>query len=140
MPKRADDTLRKVTLNGDCLEYQGALTDDGYGQFWYQGRHWMAHRYSYIKHKGAIPEGMIVRHTCDNPACINAEHLIAGTQQNNIDDCVAKGRRYKHDRKITPEQVEEMELLRGQGATYKALGEKYGVTKQTIYRYLNGQM
>ena len=39
-----------------------------------------------------VPEGMVVMHTCDNPACCNPHHLVVGTQSDNIKDCVSKGR------------------------------------------------
>lgn len=140
MPVKSDEPLRKVTLNGECIEYDGSRTEFGHGQFWFEGVHWHAHRYSYTVHKGPIPKGMQVRHTCDNPPCINPEHLVLGTQQDNINDCIARGRRYKHDRMITEQQLEEIRNLRMRGATYKELGEMYGVSRQTIYRYVSGQM
>lgn len=49
-------------------------------------------RVMYEKYKGEIPNGMLVCHTCDNPKCINPEHLFIGTNQDNVDDMVRKGR------------------------------------------------
>lgn len=67
------------------------------------------HREAYKTHKGEIPPGMVVRHTCDNPGCVNPEHLILGTHADNVADKVAKGRQAAgetHGRaKLTTEQV-----------------------------------
>jgi DNA-binding XRE family transcriptional regulator len=50
------------------------------------------HRYIYTQAHGEIPKGMVIRHTCDNPSCINIEHLILGTQKDNVHDMIERGR------------------------------------------------
>jgi hypothetical protein len=57
-----------------------------YGGFHYNGKIWLAHRVSYVLYKGPIPNGKHILHVCDNPKCVNPDHLYAGTQQNNMDD------------------------------------------------------
>ena len=52
-----------------------------------------AHRFSYELHKGPIPAGLIVRHTCDVGACVNPDHLLVGTQRDNVHDAMRRGRR-----------------------------------------------
>lgn len=64
----------------------------GYGRVEYRGKTVAAHRLSYELHRGPIPAGMLVCHTCDTPACCNPDHLWLGTPQQNALDSVAKGR------------------------------------------------
>lgn len=79
-----------------CWNFKGCKTKTGYGRIRVNGVHWMAHRYSLSCHLGRpIADGMVVMHLCDNPSCVNPEHLKEGTQKENMDDCKAKGRMYR---------------------------------------------
>lgn len=75
-----------------CHVWQGALFDSGYAQVKRNGKNKYAHRESYEKVHGPIPEGMKVLHRCDNPPCVNEKHLFLGTQLDNIRDREMKGR------------------------------------------------
>lgn len=78
-----------------CWIFMGALNEAGYGIVGLGGRGAgtdRAHRVTYRHFKGPIPDGMFVCHRCDVPSCCNPEHLFLGTNQDNVDDCVAKGR------------------------------------------------
>lgn len=63
-----------------------------YGCCWFNGKKARAHRVAYSLRHGDIPAGMYVCHTCDNPLCVNADHLVLGTHQDNMADAYAKGR------------------------------------------------
>lgn len=77
----------------DCWEWTAAKNNIGYGMFrWAQGIMRTAHRVSYELHKGPIPQGQVVCHTCDNPKCVNPDHLWTGTLKDNAQDMVAKDR------------------------------------------------
>lgn len=75
-----------------CLEWTGAIGKGGYGNFWWKGTHFNAHRASWILQRGEIAEGLKVCHRCDNRLCIDVEHLFLGTQSENMADMVSKGR------------------------------------------------
>ena len=80
----------KVNKKGDneCWEWQAYTDKNGYGQF--QSR--SAHRCSYSMCNGDIPDGLIVRHKCDNPPCVNPNHLLLGTTADNVRDRDSRGR------------------------------------------------
>lgn len=77
---------------GDCWIWGGAGYRNGYGAFAIGRKTNTAHRASYILHKGPIPEGMFICHTCDVKNCVNPDHLWAGDQVANMQDCIRKGR------------------------------------------------
>lgn len=72
-------------VNG-CHEYQGSINNRGYGKFRWEGKQVLAHRASYERKNGSIPEGKLICHTCDNRKCINPNHLYAGTYGDNARD------------------------------------------------------
>jgi hypothetical protein len=77
----------------ECWPWQGRRMPHGYGTLHHPGRRTSyAHRVAWEFTNGAIPDGLIVMHTCDNPPCANPRHLRVGTMRDNMQDREAKGR------------------------------------------------
>lgn len=108
----------KAEWQGDCLVWNAAHNVEGYGRFHYEKKFWMAHRLAYQIKFGDIPNGMQVLHMCDNPPCINVNHLFLGDNADNVADKVSKerqARNYKTHCKNGHEYTEENTFVRKQG-------------------------
>jgi hypothetical protein len=81
-----------AVANGDCQEWAGARNRHGYGITKFRWHQISAHRAIWLAKKGPIPAGLFVCHRCDNPPCINVDHLFLGTALDNHEDMVSKGR------------------------------------------------
>lgn len=87
----------KVNVRGgdECWEWLAGTQNrerGEYGKFWVDGDTVPAHRFAYEISKGPIPEGLFVCHSCDNPKCVRPDHLWVGTNEDNMRDCIEKGR------------------------------------------------
>jgi hypothetical protein len=88
-----DRLLQRVLFGAsDCWHWTGARNTFGYGRMTHKGRLEVAHRLSWESFRGPIPAGLSVLHRCDNPSCINPDHLWLGTYSDNLRDAWAKGR------------------------------------------------
>ena len=92
----------QVNFLGNCWDWIAGKDKNGYGRTRIDGRADSAHRVSYQLTYGPISEGLIVMHSCDNPCCVNPNHLSLGTKGINAQDCVAKGRKNGMDRTHCP--------------------------------------
>lgn len=87
-----------VQKTDSCWNWTGkSYFHYGYGKFNVNKKETRAHRYSWELHKGAIPQGLFVLHNCDNPKCVNPEHLRLGTQKDNVQDQFDRGR-HRHQK------------------------------------------
>jgi hypothetical protein len=136
---------RFVEKTDSCWLWTGKSVDRaGYGKLSTGGKgspHKMAHRISYELHKGEIPDGLVVMHSCDNPKCVNPEHLSVGTHKQNTHDAVAKGRMVcnlpvggMHGRANPNAKLNDNAVRQIRASTVKAsdLAAKYGVSKTVI--------
>lgn len=95
-----------------CWEWVGARDKDGYGNKSIQGRSYRAHRVAWQMTFGAIPGRLFVCHKCDNPSCVNPDHLFLGTNRDNMRDAASKGRMRGQRRTEDPAEARRLYLER----------------------------
>ena len=108
--------LEKVEYdtNVGCWWWSGKPDKNGYGRLKYNNKMHKAHRLSYELHKGIIPNGLLVRHICHNPSCVNPEHLCIGTAQDNSNDMTRANRQAKGSSNGRSKLVEsDIPLIKG---------------------------
>jgi len=135
-----------VGLGTRCWVWTRWCVPSGHGRFWRGiGATVFAHRTAYEFAVGRIPEGMVCRHRCDNPPCVNPDHLELGSQADNVRDCLKRGRArsaYGDSRsnvKLTAVQVMVMRVdYAAGGTTYAELAGQYGVSKSVVAGVLRG--
>lgn len=124
---------------GECWPWTAAVRrkDEGYGAFWYEGRHHPAPRMALVLTGVEVPAGMVACHRCDNPSCCNPGHLFVGTPQDNDADRVAKKRQAYGARnanaRLDDQKVWMMRRLRAIGATYSHIASFFGVTAYCVF-------
>lgn len=127
-----------------CWEWTASKAGKGYGQIKipHTRKQIYAHRLSYLIHKGEIPDGLDVCHTCDNPICVRPSHLFLGSNSDNHQDMKAKGRHLNGEKnkiaKLTDEKVRRIHELSKEGLSQGKIGKIFGVGQQTIWKILHG--
>lgn len=155
----ADRLWAKTERVGDCLEWTGTRLPRGYGVI-YGGperRKVYTHRAAYEVTHGPVPDGMYVCHKCDNPSCVEPDHLFLGSPADNMQDMRAKGReRYPSPgeahptAKLSDLQVEEIRsryvreyqrVSGGSGWRSNAveLSEEFGISRSQVGRIVRHQ-
>ncbi len=117
----------------DCWNWNKSTNEKGYGQVMCAGKNIKAHKMAYMIHVGDIPDGVSVLHKCDNPRCVNPNHLFLGSQADNINDMYGKkraivGSRHKLS-KLT--EQEALEIFKSKEST-AVLANRFSVCAQLV--------
>lgn len=145
----------KISDSG-CWEWQGSKVRGDYGNFgaWSvtKNRYHMtrAHIWSYVFHKGEAPNGSVIMHKCDNPSCVNPEHLEYGSYKDNSQDAISKGRNAKGSnvvskalketgRPLSEDTVKEIWKLSKTGINQREIANKLDIHFVNVCRVLKRQ-
>lgn len=144
---RGSSAWEKIVFHGwieaqnGCWITLGTIKSDGYGEVTEGKKHFVTHRVSYEHFNGPIPEGLIVRHKCDNPPCMNPGHLEVGTHADNMRDMWERGRgslgEMQPNSKLTAKKVREIRTRLANGDGVKPLAREYGVSPLMIRKIRN---
>lgn len=129
----------------DCWHWTAGTNRAGYGRMSYQGTGHPAHRLSYIAFVGPVADGLLVLHKCDNPSCVNPDHLFLGTHLDNKRDCMMKGRWASHPKRgadsacasYSHGDLDRMRDLRRYGYAYKVIAEHLNLGTMVVWNALN---
>ena len=129
----------KVDKTGDCWVWTGAKYKKGYGMLRVNGKCKQAHRLVMGE-----PDGLVLHH-CDNPACVNPDHLYIGTPSDNMRDMYERGRQGNrpkgenhHENRLNWNKVAETRKMSGEGVKNTIIAEKYGVSDAMIGKIVRG--
>jgi hypothetical protein len=130
-----------VNENG-CFICTSHIGSKGYPHYNWDGKESLMSRFIWEQMFGEIPSKMFICHKCDNPACINPEHLFLGTPKSNSEDMVKKNRQWKpigdkhHNKKLSSEKVL---LIYKDNRLLREIASDYGVNMSTIYDIKHGR-
>lgn len=138
-------------MDSGCIEWVGGRNRNGYGTFSVWGsaafscRMQLAHRVAWFLHTGEVANGLVL-HSCDNPPCVNPDHLRLGTQFDNMRDCVERRRHgggarpgaANHSAKLKESQVRQIRALKGV-ERYRDIAKRFGVHEETVGEIMRGK-
>ena len=128
--------LSRATACGDCMIAASKLLPSGYSRVHINGKAKRLHRVVLEEKIGRkLLPGEQANHLCNNPACINPDHLYVGSHQDNMNDKVRAGRSTQGTKskqaKLTEPEVLQMRALHAQGHTIESIGKRFGIHKAT---------
>lgn len=122
-------------MDHECWNWTGARLKGGYGQIGINNKIIQVHRFSWELHFGEIPKNLCVLHKCNNPSCVNPNHLYLGTNKDNSEYMVECNRQAKGENngrsKLTESQVKEIRNLKGQ-LSIRKIAKIFNVDNTTI--------
>lgn len=120
---------------GGCWLWKGSKSAGGYGQLMIARKQLRTHRVAYEVWVRPLTEDEVVLHTCDTPLCINPEHLIAGSQGDNMADKMRKQRHIGGGQKLTAKDVQHIREGCDSGLiTQKMAAELYGISREAAHK------
>ncbi len=127
---------------GDCKTCISHQPDrDGYVRIMRDRRNVYLHRLVWEAHNGKIPNGKLIRHSCDNPSCMNLNHLILGTPADNMADMVSRGRSLKGENhnlsKLRDSDVKKIRRLRSSGSSLQFIADLFSISITKVSRISN---
>ena len=136
----------KVHVTDGCWIWQASLNALGYGRFGLDGKVVGAHRVAYMLAVGPIPDGLMVLHHCDTPACVRPDHLYVGTHDDNMRDkadrkrvVVRTGPSHSNS-KLSTAQVREIRERAASGEPVAHIARSLpGIGRTQVYRIVRGE-
>jgi len=130
----------RVNRTENCWNWDGAKRGP-YGGLHWDNKHLLAHRVSWQLANGEIPEGMCVCHKCDNPLCVNPEHLFLGTKTDNNKDRDSKKRQATGERnaasKLTADDICFIRYFHKVGYSQRTIAKNFNVSQPQIGNIVN---
>jgi HNH endonuclease len=142
--RKLEDVLNNYDIDPvtGCWVTRQQKDKDGYGEVHIGRVHWRTHRLFYTHYNGDIPKGMLIRHSCDNPPCVNPGHLLCGSAQDNVDDMMARNRNVNREGEAnTRAKLTDADVLKilNDSRRQQEIADDYGVNRSLISMIKNGR-